>query len=160
MWRNPEHWIQDTDLSLFPRNEIATTCYIQNKLKLWKINKSSYTAPKWIRRSTHIHIHGCIPSCLPPFPQGKEPSNPLGEVHAIVTANVPVDNTLHNKQTGEGGRANLIKRNRLSQNGSLFNCSINSTNKSTIQIKAEILNQAEIQNKFKLLESQRHQRSH
>ena len=44
------------------------------------------------------------PSFLPSH-KGKEPSNPLGKVHAITTANVPVDNTLHNKQTGEGGRA-------------------------------------------------------
>ena len=29
----------------------------------------------------------------------------LGIVHANITANVQVDNTLHNKQTGEGGRA-------------------------------------------------------
>ena len=29
----------------------------------------------------------------------------LGMVRASSTANVPVDNTLHNKQTGEGGRA-------------------------------------------------------
>ena len=48
----------------------------------------------------------------------KEPSNPLGKVHAITTANVPVDNTLHNKQTGEGGRANSEQAQCLSQNGS------------------------------------------
>ena len=93
-----------------------------------EINKSPKKRPQWIRRFTRNHIHGCSPSCLPPIPQGKEPSNPLGKVHAITTANVPVDKTLHNKQTGEGGRANSDQAQGLSQNGSLFNCSIISTN--------------------------------
>ena len=48
----------------------------------------------------------------------------LGIVHANITANVQVDNTLHNKQTGEGGRAKSEQAQGLSQNGSLFNCSI------------------------------------
>ena len=70
-----------------------------------EINKSPKKRPQWIRRFTRIHTSGCSPSFLPPIPQGREPSNPLGKVHAIITANVLVDNTLHNKQTGEGGRA-------------------------------------------------------
>ena len=49
----------------------------------------------------------------------------LGIVHANITANVQVDNTLHNKQTGEGGRAKILKCRHLSQNGSLFNYSNN-----------------------------------
>ena len=48
------------------------------------------------------------PAFLPSH-KGKKPSNPLGKVHAITTANVPVDKTLHNKQTGEGGRAKILQ---------------------------------------------------
>ena len=74
-----------------------------------------------------MYMDAVRPAFLPSH-KGKKPSNPLGKVHAITTANVPVDNTLHNKQTGEGGRANSDQAQGLSQNGSLFNCSINSTN--------------------------------
>ena len=51
-----------------------------------------------------MYMDAVRPAFLPSH-KGKKPSNPLGKVHAITTANVPVDNTLHNKQTGEGGRA-------------------------------------------------------
>ena len=59
-----------------------------------------------------MYMDAVRPAFLPSH-KGKEPSNPLGKVHAITTANVPVDNTLHNKQTGEGGRANSDIKPRL-----------------------------------------------
>ena len=74
------------------------------------------------------------PAFLPSH-KGKKPSNPLGKVHAITTANVPVDNTLHNKQTGEGGRANSDTKRKLEPKWLLvqlfikFNKYINNSNK-------------------------------
>ena len=53
---------------------------------------------------TSIAMDVCRPTFLPSH-KAQNQVIQLGMVHTINTVNVPVDNTLHNKQTGEGGRA-------------------------------------------------------
>ena len=87
---------------------IARNCYVQI-VKENSFSRRSINLPKRGHNGlggslAAIYMDAVRPSFLPSH-KGTKPSNPLGKVHAIITAHVPVDNTLHNKQTGEGGRA-------------------------------------------------------
>ena len=57
---------------------------------------------------TSIYMDVVRPTFLPSH-KAKNQVISLGIVHASITANVQVDNTLHNKQTGEGGRAKILQ---------------------------------------------------
>ena len=70
-----------------------------------KINKSSSTALHGLGGSlATTYMEAFRPTFLPSH-KAENQVIQLGMVLASITANVPVDNTLHNKQTGEGGRA-------------------------------------------------------